>query len=319
VTDVQTAVAAATWRALGTYVHLDVADPAALGAAEALARQVLDEVDAACSRFITDSDLTRANDGAGSWVDVPAVLVGAVRVALDAARQTAGLVDPTLGVHLLTAGYDRTFPLLLEAVDDPVAVPAPPRLGAWRHVGVRDGAIMVPAGSRLDLGATGKAYAADLVAAAVVEQVGVPVIVSVGGDIAVGRPAADHQIRWPVRIGDTLSDLTAATALVVELDLLDGGLATSSTMARRWQRGGVQFHHLIDPRTGVPVVSPWRTVSALGRSCVAANTASTAAFILGPMAPQWLTDHAVAARLVDHAGRVTQTPGWPSPTTEEHR
>lgn len=317
-TGVDTALGASTWHALGTYVHLDVAQRAALAAAEAIAREVLDEVDATCSRFRADSDLTRANDCAGSWVDVSGVLVGAVRVALDAARQTGGLVDPTLGVHLLTAGYDRTFTLLRHAADDPVAVSEPPRRGTWRQVGVRDGAIKVPVGTRLDLGATGKAYAADLVAAMVVQEVGVPVIVSVGGDIAVGRPAAEQQIRWPVRIGDTLSDLTSATALVAELDLLDGGLATSSTMARRWRRGGLQLHHLIDPRTGSPVIGPWRTVSALGRSCVAANTASTAAFILGSEAPRWLTDHAVAARLVDHDGRVTQTPGWPSTPQEQY-
>ena len=87
--------------------------------------------------------------------------------------------------------------------------------------------------------------------------------------------------------------------------------ATSSTAARRWVRGGREWHHLIDPRTGEPARGPWRTVTAVGHTAAAANTASTAAIVLGVQAAAWLSAHGVAARLVDHDDQVTTTPGWP--------
>ena len=59
----------ATWRALGTYVHLSTADEAALEPARQIATRLLDDVDRTCSRFRQDSDLIRANAGAGSWVE----------------------------------------------------------------------------------------------------------------------------------------------------------------------------------------------------------------------------------------------------------
>jgi thiamine biosynthesis lipoprotein len=89
-----------------------------------------------------------------------------------------------------------------------------------------------------------------------------------------------------------------------------GGLATSTTLARRWVRGGRPRHHLLDPRTGEPTQGRWRTASAFGRSAVAANTASTAAVVMGADALPWLVDRGVAARLVAQAGEVVTTAGW---------
>ncbi|UXX97790.1 FAD:protein FMN transferase [Streptomyces sp. AD2-2] len=48
--------------------------------------------------------------------------------------------------------------------------------------------------------------------------------------------------------------------------LRSGGLATSGTAARRWRRNGHELHHIVDPRTGLPVRSPWRTVSVAAAS-----------------------------------------------------
>jgi thiamine biosynthesis lipoprotein len=90
-----------------------------------------------------------------------------------------------------------------------------------------------------------------------------------------------------------------------------GGIATSSTAVRRWRAGGRENHHIIDPSTGEPVQSPWRTVTVAARSCLAANTASTAAIVMGERAPAWLAERGVAARLVAHDGDIVRTGGWP--------
>jgi len=306
------AAPARRWGALGTYVHLQTAGGERLDEAAELGAAVLVEVDRTCSRFRPDSDLMRANARPGEWTEVSPVLLGAVRVALEAAEATDGVVDPTLGHHLLTAGYDRTFALLSESSTDPAAVPIPPARDRWRQVEVRQDALRLPIGAYLDLGATGKAYAADLVATSIVAQLGVAVVVSVGGDVRAAAPAELPPYRrpaWPVGIAHTAGALDDGADEV--LDLVEGGLATSSTAARRWVRGGREWHHLIDPRTGEPARGPWRTVTAVGHTAAAANTASTAAIVLGVQAAAWLSAHGVAARLVDHDDQVTTTPGWP--------
>ena len=332
------------WRALGTYVDLRVAHPAAAGHAGALARSVLDEVDRTCSRFRSDSDLSRANRLTGQWVGVSTVLVGAVRVALEAAEETAGLVDPCLGELIVAAGYDRTFAQLRTSAT-PVALPAAAATDRWRDVEVRDDALRIPPGVAVDLGATGKAYAADLVAHTLAQALDVSIVVSVGGDLRALAPTGEP-VGWPVRIahrppdteptphgqpphgqpphGQPLHEQTpdeqasheqasheqTPQGQAVDVVLAEGGLATSSVTARRWVRGGQDWHHVLDPRTARPAAGPWVTASAFGATAVAANTASLGALVLGHGATEWLEERGVAARLVDHAERVHCTRAW---------
>lgn len=278
-------MSSATWRAIGTDVQVLVSDPAALRSAEALVRRQLSELDDACSRF-RDSELTRLRPG---HQRVGPVLAGAVAAALGAAAATDGLVDPTLGRALVTAGYDRTFRALPD--DGPAAVAGP--AGRWRELHL-DGDVLDLPDVALDLGATAKAWAADRAAATVATRLGVGVLVNLGGDIAVVGGA------WPVAVGDP-----GGPCEVVEIST---GLATSSTVRRTWRRGGVRQHHVLDPRTGAPAPAYWQTVTVAAATCLEANTASTAAVVLGPGAPAWLGD--LPARLVDTAGQVSYVGGW---------
>jgi len=308
--------AATTFSALGCTVFVGVHEAPDLRPARALAERVLRDVDEVCSRFRADSDLSRVNRQPGRWVDVHPLLVAAVDAALAAARASDGLVHPLLGRPLVQLGYDRTHALLTERADAPDLPVTPPGPDAWREVRLDpDGAVRIPAGTALDLGATGKAWSADLVAAAFAERLSGPAVVSVGGDLALAAPDGRPLDRpWPIAVAERPGDAVEA---LVGLDR--GGLATSSTRVRRWTRAGVRHHHLLDPRTGQPVAGVWRTVSATGASCVAANTASTAAVVLGAVAPAWLHRHGVDARLVAADGTVRTVGGWPVAHPEEGR
>jgi FAD:protein FMN transferase len=305
--------AAADWTEWTCRVRVVVTDDTALDEAREVLTERMAAVDLACSRFRDDSELMLANGAAGRAVEVSPLLVGAVRVALEAAEETDGLVDPLLGDVLCAAGYDRTFSLVPS--DDPTAAALPVPAGSWPQMVVTDTTVTVPLGAALDLGATGKAFAADLVALCVVDTCDAPVLVSVGGDVRVAAPRDELQDQ-PVLVGHSLTDLEAGGASTL-VRLGAGGLATSSVSARRWRRGGRQWHHVIDPRTGLPAQGPWRTVTALGRTAAAANAATTASIVLGAAAYDWLVDHDVAARLVDHDGHVTRTPAWTASGIEE--
>ncbi len=97
-----------------------------------------------------------------------------------------------------------------------------------------------------------------------------------------------------------------------DITVYDGGLATSGTTVRRWRRGGVELHHIIDPSTGLPARTPWVMVSVAAATCVEANAAATAALIMGERGSGWLDGLDLPARLVDVDGDVHYAGGWSS-------
>lgn len=306
-------MAAAQWRALGTTVRLVVTDPALLGSCDLLLARYLAEVDAACSRFRDDSELAALDAAAGRPVRVSPLLAEALDVALRAARTTDGAVDPTVGSALDALGYDRDFTLVRED-DRPVRLTVR-RAAGWRtvHLDRATRTVTVPEGVRLDLGATAKAWAADRAARTLAAAAGCGVLVSLGGDTAVaGEPPEDG---WRIRVQDVTGsvDGTPPDGPHALVGLRGGGLATSGTTARRWRRGGHDLHHIVDPRTGLPVRSPWRTVSVAAATCADANAQSTAALVRGAGAERRLARRGLPARLVAQDGTVVTTPGWPAP------
>lgn len=316
------AQAGTRWEALGTSVVLRVTDQRALGAARTALERELDAIDGACSRFRGDSELSRLNTRAGRATSVGPLLLEAVTLALQAAELTEGDLDPTIGVALELAGYDRDW-RLLEPVDghDQAAAAAPARVHAkvlsdWRAVSLdRDrGSIRVPAGMKLDLGATAKALAADRGAAACASAGGCGALVSLGGDIATSGPAPAGG--WAVHVTDDHRSPPSAPGQ--RISIASGGLASSSTAVRRWRHEGRSMHHIIDPATSRPVLSPWRTVSVAAASCAEANIAATAAIIRGMPALAWLQELELPARLVASDGTVRRLAGWPPDPDDQH-
>jgi thiamine biosynthesis lipoprotein ApbE len=334
VTTAQPVTGFAAWTALGVLVQLVVTDPECTAAARELLEADLHALDLACSRFRPDSELVAVGNAARGadreiTLSVSPLLAEAVAVALRAAQLTDGDVDPTIGAVLAELGYDRDFAELTTpsgpasasgpaaASPPPASGPAPGAIGVrvipgWRSVRVDVGAgrLTVPAGVGLDLGATVKGWAADMSAARIAAALGCGVLVSLGGDTAVaGQPPADG---WRIRVQDrTALPGEPPTGPSQVVTIRDGGLATSSTAARRWRRGGDVLHHILDPRTARPAAPVWRTVSVAAASCADANTAATAAIIRGRQALPWLTSLRLPARLVALDGTISTLAGWP--------
>ncbi len=295
-------------RALGTTAVLAVTDPEVLPTAELIMRSELAAIDAACSRFRADSEISLLHQQPGSAVAIGSLLAEALGVALEAAERTGGLVDPTVGAAVRGLGYDRDFADLI--LDEP-APPAPvvPAPGWWRvRMDAENRTVVLPRGVHLDLGATAKALAADRIAGSVAFATGAGVLVSLGGDVAVAGPAPEGD--WPIAVGDDHERALSTPDAVVTIS--GGGLASSGTNRRTWRRAGRTLHHIVDPRTGDAAHPYWRTVTVAAATCVDANTASTAAIVLGPDAPGWLADRDLPARLVAADGAVTTVAGFPA-------
>ena len=268
--------------AFGSYGFLAVRRADALPDALALTRQVVADVDATCSRFRDDSDLSRANRRPGRWVDVDPLLVAAVSVAVRGGRATDGLVGPCSGGRWCSWATTVTCTSCASSRRPPTP-PAGRSTYPTSTRGARSGSTRAvgsgcPTGTALDLGSTGKALAADLVANAVERELDVPAVVSLGGDVRVAAPDGRP---WPV-------DRLGASRCGARHDWSGSTAAAWRRRPRRYAAGhadGVTRHHLLDPRTGLPAPEVWRTVTATGPTCVAANTASTAAVVLGPRPP----------------------------------
>lgn len=265
----------------------------------------VERIERAASRFRTDSELSAANEQQGRWVPASPLLVELVEVAVAAAEQTGGVVNPCLGRHLDAAGYQ------LWAADEAVVGPIEPGIVqrpdplAWQRIDVGPGRIRVPAGTQLDLGATAKAWLADELAEQLVDRTGLDVVANMGGDLrAVGTEP------WVIGVEH---DVPGAEPPAIEV--LDAGVATSGVGRRRWLTGHGPAHHVIDSHTGAPAVTRWWSVSVLAASATAANIASTAALIMDGRGPGWLADRGLSGVLTAWTGAGpaswTMVGAWP--------
>jgi thiamine biosynthesis lipoprotein len=236
------------------------------------------------SRFAPESELNRVNALAGRPVPLSPEFAGMLALALAAAEQTDGLVDPTLGGALEAAGYDDDFARL---ADRPRHSTSSTR-GTWRELRLVRACLMSPSGTSLDLNGVVKGKTVDDALA----LLGGDGFVSAGGDIAVR--------------GEAVVSLPGGGAV----RLVDSGLATSGRDRRTWRRGGEVQHHLIDSSTGRPSRSRWLTVTACGATCVGADIVAKAGFLLDAAGPGRLDEWAVPARFVDDDGAVLENEAW---------
>lgn len=266
-----------SFRAMNTHVGIWLwsnapAATAALREGEAFFARV----ETALSRFRPHSELSRLNAAAGKGPrPVSRLLYTVLAQALSWASKTQGIYDPTVLPALLAAGYDCSFDRLSPTSSRPAHPPAEGTWGQWSAIQLDPVDLMVelPAGVQVDLGGIAKGWTVDQVAEMLAPWG--PVLVDAGGDIrAIGLPG---DAPWPIAVQDPFQPEVDCMVL----DLAQGGLATSSIGGRRWIRGGVLQHHLIDPRTGRPAQSDLHTVTVWAPTVVEAEIGAKVALILG--------------------------------------
>jgi thiamine biosynthesis lipoprotein len=233
------------------------ASPAALERCQAL---VMD-ADARLTRFVRDSELSQLNAASGRPVPASPLLYGMLEAGLHAYEISGGLVNIAVLPALCAAGYDRPFRLGLSepsTLTPPVTPPLPDVL--WLDPGTRT--VAVAPGAALDLGGIAKGALADLL----IGELGDNAVCNLGGDLRVrgGGPRGDG---WHVGLCDG-----SAVALT------DGGIATSGTTRRRWGKG---MHHLLDPRTGLPVYTDLTEVSVVTDTALHAEVYAKTAVLMG--------------------------------------
>jgi thiamine biosynthesis lipoprotein len=291
-------IAAHRFRAMGTDVSVLL--PAAASGLGAEVEHVFDAWDRRFSRFRADSELMHLNRSAGTPLPVSGHLFEVVSTALAAARATGGLFDPLLFGRIVELGYDRTFDDLPAAAH---AAPLRPwHAGEWRDVRLdeRHQSVELPAGSGIDLGGLAKGMAVDAAVRRLATSGVAYGVVNAGGDLATfGTPPG--LAAWDVEVEGVAGGIS----------LPFGALATSSILRRRWTVDGQPRHHLLDPRTGLPVDNELAQVSVAAASCGQAEIAAKAVLLLGPIGgTDFVERQGLSALLVTRSGEELRAGAW---------
>jgi FAD:protein FMN transferase len=209
----------------------------------------VDRIDRLMSHYKPESPLSRLNREASAGpVRVDPELFTFLAEALRYARESGGAFDVTVGPLMKAWGFFRGgghLPSERELAAARAAV-------GYRHVILnrREGTVSFDhPGVQLDLGGIAKGYAVDRVVA-LLRHAGVQAaLVSAGGSTVYALGAPPGEEGWPVEIADPVD----AGAVAFRTRLRDRALSISGSAEKSFQRDGVTYSHIMDPRAGRPV------------------------------------------------------------------
>lgn len=255
------------------------------------------------SRFLPESELSQLNKQAGRPVVVSPLLFNVLETALQAARTTNGLYDPTLLPQLKQIGYDRTFEEVATQLPGSHQRTRPG--GQWRTIQLdrQRREVLLPAGVNVEFGGIAKGMAVDAAIDLLRERGVTAALVNAGGDLAVLNVPPQEQ-QWPIAVPGKDTQWV--------LPLRRGAVATSGISRRHWRQGDQERHHLIDPRTGLPSQNGLWSVTVVAERCMQAEVAAKVAFLLGAIPGcAFLQDHKLAGVLIDRNGSWFAAGDWP--------
>ncbi len=235
------------------------------------------EIERTLSRFLPESELSRLNGSDGEPFPASATLREVLGGALDAARRSGGIFDPTLLYAVEAAGYTRPF----EDMSGMTTAREPEVLGSYGEVEIRgDGTIVLHNGVRVDLGGYAKGWTVDSCGELLT---GCPSwVVNAGGDLRAHGLGLTGE-GWLVGIEDPFDAARDVGVLLVT----GCAVATSSKMRRRWTTQTGVAHHIIDPATRRPAETGLASVTVIAPTSAEAEVLAKVLFLLGPRQGWW--------------------------------
>ena len=261
-------------------------------------------IEARYSRFLPSSDLTRINAVAevGGYIVIDEETAGLISFAQRCHSLSAGAFDITAGVLRRAWNFSKSELPSQDQIETLL-----PRVGLEK-VSLNQGRLsFARSGMELDFGGLAKEYAADRAAEVCLALGATSGFVNLAGDVRIIGPQPQGEA-WRIGVKAPVDSATSASAI----SLTQGGLATSGDYERFIEVHGRRYGHILDPRTGWPVVGA-RSVTVVSDRCLAAGALSTAAMAFGPIAADWLSSLKVAWLIIDEQGRIQHSENWARP------
>ena len=262
---------------MDTYFTLSAYGPHAESGLSA-ARKELERIDALLSAENPDSDISSlgraaARDDSGA-ITVSPETAGLIARALDIAWETDGAFNISLYPISRLWGFPEKKYRVPEKEEIDALLPFCDLSGL--SADPKSGAITLPAGMQIDLGAIGKGYASSRAVAVLQEEEVSSALVNLGGNVQALGAKPDGS-DW--RIG--VQDPEDAKKVLAVVSLKDKAVITSGAYERYFERNGVRYHHILDPGTGYPAESDLLSVTIISSDATMADALSTALFVMG--------------------------------------
>ncbi len=238
----------------------------------------LEEVNSLMSNWSEDSDTSRFNrHREDTPLEVSPHTARVIRNALDIADRTGGALDPTVSPLIELWGFGiakrKDFPT-------PEAIRQARAKTGYHHLELNGTQLVkrIPE-LTLNLSASAKGYAVDLIAAYLQEQGIDHFMVEIGGEVRVSTPPTGLR---PWRIGINSPTNPHGGDLYSVAQLTNQAMATSGDYLNFFMKDGVRYSHILDPNTGMPIPSRVGSVSVIASDCMTADSYATAITVLGP-------------------------------------
>ncbi len=276
------------FRAMGSEAHVIV-----VGGPPGLIEKAVNRVGELEQRWdpsLPDSEVSQLSRWAGIPVAVSSDTVTLVEHAMVAWRICGGAFDPTARGPVVRAGYDRSF----ERAGTSPSASGTPGFGAG-EIAVSGETVTLPAGTGFDPSGIGKGLAADLVCAELLVAGAEGICVNLGGDVRVAGtdPGGGS---WTIAVEHPQADHAIAHVRLVE-----GAVATSTTLRRRWQFNREDPHHDTDMTVAAVVAGQAWMAQVLAKAVLLSGSAHPFDIVEGTGAQ---------ARALDQHGGVRATPGF---------
>ena len=284
---------------MGTTWSVKYFPPAATNFSNAMARGLvqaeLDRLEAQMSNYRADSVVSRFNACAETnWFPVPIETARVVAEALEISRRTEGAFDITVAPLVRLWGFGPRRRTGVVPTDAAIAE-ALTRVG-WRHLEVRGAAASTGAsknergtanvgaalrkrivGLEIDLGGIAKGFAAETVSELLRQRGVTNHLFGIGGDLQARGPGPTGN-GWRVGIENPLA---ATNGLARVIALRDAALSTSGNYRNFFTTNGKRYGHIVDPRSGRPVLAGVASVAVVAPRGTHADALATGLFVLG--------------------------------------
>ncbi len=257
--------------AMNTYITMKAYGENAESALNS-AESRLNELEALWSVTDEKSEIYHLNHSGGTPVTVSEATAELIGFALEMAEKTDGALEPTVYPVLTEWGFTTDFHRvptreeingLLQNVD-------------YKKVRVENRDVLLLKEMQIDMGAIAKGFAGDITADVLKSEGVNSAIISLGGNIQTVGTKKDGSpwkigIRCPTS-GDNFAMLEVSECAVVT----SGGYQNFFT-----DEDGTVYHHIIDPKTGMPAKNGLLSVTVVGKEGRLCDALSTALFVMG--------------------------------------
>lgn len=269
----------------------------------------INSIDKSMSVTNPDSAVSLINASNGTVADLSGHedVVSLISKSVDISRLTGGSFDITIYPIVKAWGFtaddftvpeDENIKNLLKLVD-------------YEGIMTDGSEVRLRPGQMIDLGAIAKGYAADQAAIELRKQGIRNAIINLGGNVLTMGKNPETGV-WKVGIKNPVND----GSIVGTIEVSDKAVVTSGNSERYFEKEGVRYWHIIDPKTGYPADAGLASLTIISDSATYADAMSTAGFVMGLAELNKLYEEVKNFEYIaiDTEGNVITSPGAPKLT-----